>query len=593
MSRALLRTLAPLLLAVYFTAAAVYGVAARYGPVSLLAVFALYLLMSLALVRGAGFLTRFGPLTGWLGAFAIALAAVWHFREQTFLPGSIGAALAAAALLSAPCFVLLSRLFRAADGRPPRLAGAVLCGLGFIALAPVLYYASPVVRWHLLRHNTMLGTPAYYALDRSVASRMDDLFDAHRPAAESRKEPAPEPEIAAPSDGEPAAGPNLVFVLIDTLRADALAVHGGDPDLMPRLNRFFDGAYRFTDVVANSSWTRPSVASFFTGLLPEEHGARQAEDPLAESQVTLAEIFHARGYRSAAFVTNVAAVNREFGFDQGFETFHEFQDLPYARAGKVRRAVTEWLSESPGEGDRWFLYLHFLDPHEPYLAGVEPRRKRPREYRRAYREELAYLDQELGGTLEALERDLEGPTWIFVTSDHGEEFFEHELFGHGYTLYEEVVRIPAALHTGRGSGAEIAARLEARDFFEILLAGVLEGEGEIEARAAALARGRRYMSLYHHSEGRLALRPYLRRMCSRAVEQDGYKLIWSAYGDTHELYDLESDPGETRNLAAEEPERVRRMAAAFDDEVRFWTFAEAQELSDEARRRLKALGYIN
>jgi arylsulfatase A-like enzyme len=600
MSKTLLRSAAPVLLAAYFSAAAVYGVSARYGLTSVLAVAALYLLLSLALVRGAAFLARLGPLPRWLGAFAVAFSAVWHFREQTFLPGSIAAAVLLAAVLSVPGYLTAARLFAEDEDREPRsarsvLAGAVVAGLGFAALGAAAYHAAPLVRWHLLRHNTMLGTPAYYALDRSVASRMDDLFAAHRPPGSEEgapRDPPPAAETAPAPAGE--AAPNLVFVLIDTLRADALAAHGGDPDLMPNLNRFFAGAHRFTDVVASSSWTRPSVASFFTGLLPEEHGARQSFDPLAEDHVTLAEVLSARGYRTAAFVTNVAAINREFGFDQGFDDFYEFQDLPYARAEKVKRAVSQWLAESFSADDRWFLYLHFLDPHEPYLAGVEPRRKRPDEYRRAYREELRYLDRELGEIFEALQRELPAPTWFFVTSDHGEEFFEHELFGHGYTLYEEVVRIPAALHTDAGSGTDVTARLEARDFFELLLDAALGGgEKAIAELAAERSRERRYMSLYNHTEGRLLLRPYLRRMCSRAVEEDGYKLIWSAYGDTYELYRLEDDPGETVNLAGEEPERVARMAAAFDGHVEFWSFAESRELSEEARERLKALGYLN
>ncbi len=101
------------------------------------------------------------------------------------------------------------------------------------------------------------------------------------------------------------------------------------------------------------------------------------------------------------------------------------------------------------------------------------------------------------------------------------------------------------------------------------------------------------MSLYYGTEGRLLLRPYLRDICMRAVEQDGYKLIWSAYGDTYEFYDLARDPGELENLAAAEPERVARMAATFDSQVRFWTFPEAIEIDEELLEKLKALGYAS
>ena len=598
MPRTMLRWILPVLLAAFLVAAAVLGVSAHYSPASLLTLAALYLLLSFALVWGAGFLARLGPILGFPGALAVVATALWHLREQTNLPDSLAILALLSLVLAVPYYLLHNRLFASEKENKLRIVGAAAAALGFLALWVGAYQSSPLVRWHLLRHNTMLGTPAHYLLDDPVLSRKQALFEAHRqeestselPREDASEHTEPEPPTPTELSSE---APNLVFVMIDTLRADALAAYGGDPEVMPRLNRFFDGAYRFTDVVANASWTRPSVASFFTGLLPEEHGARLAVDPLAPIQVTLAEVLQARGFRTAAFVTNVAAINKEFGFDQGFETFHEFQDLPYARAEKVKRTVLHWLGETPMADDRWFLYLHLLDPHEPYLAGVEPKQKRPEPYRQAYRSELAYLDQQLGEMLDAIQQKLQGPTWIFVTSDHGEEFFEHELFGHGYTLYDEVLKIPAALHTGQGSGTDVTARLEARDFFELLLDAVLKEGTSIEEWTGERSRERRYTSLYHNTTGRLLLRPYLERMCSRALEEDGYKLIWSAYGDTWELYDLENDPGETVNLAAAEPERVARMAEAFDAQVRFWTFAEEQELSSEARQRLKALGYLN
>ena len=359
---------------------------------------------------------------------------------------------------------------------------------------------------------------------------------------------------------------------------------------MPRLNQVFADSYRFTEVVANSSWTRSSMASIFTGLLPEEHGARLMSDPLAPIQTTLAEILSERGYRSAAFVANIAAVGRHAGFDQGFELFQELKDDPYARAATVKRTVLRWLSQKETTKEPWFLYLHFFDPHEPYLSGNAPAHKIPSDYRAAYAEELEYLDRELAEVMDALRQALPDPTLFFITSDHGEEFAEHELFGHGYTLYDEVVHVPAALHTGNGSG-NVTARLENRDFFDLLLRYTTSGELSIEDWSEGMARDLRYTSLYHGTEGRLLLRPYLRRICMRAVEEDGYKLIWSAFGDTFELYDLSRDPGELVNLAANEPERLARMAAKFDAQVKFWSFPEPLELTGEMLERLKTLGY--
>ncbi len=580
----ILRWGVPLLLTAYFSLAAVHGTSARYGTIELLVIVALYALLSGALFSGAGALTRLGQLPGWLGAFGLTFSKVWHLREQIFLPGSILSAVILAILLAFPYQLLQTWLFN--KGRDaPRVSAFLVLALAGLVLWAGAYQASRMLRWHLLRHNTMLGTPAYYLLGTSVQARQQALFD----RLQQDLPPAPAfatPETIAAPDG--AVKPNIVFVMLDTLRADALAAYGGDPELMPRLNSFLDESYRFTDVWANASWTRPSVASFFTGLLQEEHGARRLTDVLAADQVTLSEIFSERGYGTAAIVTNLAAVSRESGFAQGFDSFLELDDRPYARAEKVKRAVFHWLGQAKTSDERWFLYLHFFDPHEPYLSGKEPARKLASEYWDAYREELRYLDRHLSETLDALRRQLTGPTHFFITSDHGEEFFEHEIFGHGYNLYGEVVEIPAALHTGQGSG-DVSARLEARDFFDLLTRAA--ADGSIEEWARRRARDQRYASTYHHTEGRLLLRPYLRRICTRAIEQGDYKLIWSAYGDTYGLYNLARDPGELRNLAAAEPERVARMAAALDPAVRFWSFAEGLELSDEALERLRTLGY--
>jgi arylsulfatase A-like enzyme len=589
MKREGLRWVIPLSVAGFFSGIAVSSVSARYSPGNLALVVALYLLLAFTLSGGAGFLMRFGRVPGWAGAFVLTFAAVCHLREQLFFPESVSAALALAALLSV-LFLLMEERLVASGSLLPGWRGFVLPAVAFVVLWIGAYEASPTLRWHLLQHNTLLGTPAYHLLDETVLSRREALFEAHR--------------VTSPplSERRPAAGveadfrPHLVFVMLDTLRADVLA-GGGEADLMPRLERFFAESYRFADVIANSTWTRPSVASFFTGLLPEEHGARlghdpvAGSDPLAASQVTLAEVLRGRGYSTAAFVTNLPAVGRPAGFDQGFDVFHEYPDLPYARAEKVKRHLDRWLSGLE-EGASWFLYLHLLDPHEPYHAGGEPKGGRPREFWAAYRKELSYLDRELAEMLAAVERELPGPTFFFVTSDHGEEFYEHERFGHGFTLYDEVLRIPAALRTGGGSG-DLAARLEARDFFDLLLAVTASRDFSVEEWARRHSRGRRYASLYHSTKGRHAFRPYLRRMCQRAVEGEGYKLIWSAYGDTYELYDLERDPGEQRNLAAEQPERVARMAAAFDSHVAYWSFPAPIEVGDGTREKLRALGYLD
>ncbi len=385
-------------------------------------------------------------------------------------------------------------------------------------------------------------------------------------------------------------------MLLDTLRADALAMGGGPRDAMPRLNAFVDRAWGFTDVIANASWTRPSMASMVTGLLPEEHGARDVDDPLEDDFTTLAEVLGGHGWETAAFVSNVGAVGRGAGFAQGFDSFYELEGRPYARAGRIRAVLAEWLSRRAGAAGGasrpLFAYLHFLDPHDPYLAGRVPASKSRDEYAAAYRAELAYLDGELGRIFELLDERLPGPKAVLVASDHGEQFGEHEEFGHGYSLYREVLAIPLAFADGRGAG-ELGAPLEGRDVFDLVTRWAAAG-GRLEVAAWAAARGRerRYASIYYSSAGRLALRPYLRQVAMRSLETEGHKLIWSAYGPTFELYDTGADRREQRNLAAARPDLVARYEALFDPSVKCWNFPDPYERSSEELEQLRALGYL-
>ena len=574
------------------------GVEARYSAPALAALAGIHLLLAVTLYLALVVGRHLGAAATFLAAVGVALVLVWHCRELTYRPASLAALLVAALVLALPVYALARTLEPrpALRGALAALAGSALATGVAVAVA---FQGSGLLRWHLLRHNKMFGTPAYYALADGIGELEEKLFDRRRPGKESAAEDMlkGDEDEEVDVDGESKeTPPHLVFVLLDTLRADALEMGGGARAAMPQLNAFLDDAYRFTDVIANASWTRPSMASMVTGLLPEEHGARDVGDPLEEGFTTLAEVLSGRGFETAALVSNIGAVGRSAGFAQGFDLFYELTATPYARAGRIRTALEQWLDQrrEPGGEERpLFLYLHFLDPHDPYLAGRVPAAKSRAEYAAAYREELLYLDRELGRIFELLEERLPGPKAYLVASDHGEEFGEHEEFGHGYSLYQEVLRIPVAFRTGEG-GADLAAPLEGRDVFDLLTRwAAAGGRVDVPLWSASRRRGERYASIYYSSEGRLLLRPYLRKVCMRMVESDGHKLIWSAFGSTFELYEVAADPAEQRNLSAARPETVERLAALFDRSVQSWNFPQPYERSPEELEQLRALGYID
>lgn len=263
--------------------------------------------------------------------------------------------------------------------------------------------------------------------------------------------------------------PNVMLVLVDTLRADRLGAYGNENELTPNLDELAEDSILFEDCWSTSSWTLPSVASMLTSLHSEQHGASKNDRRLGEGVTTLAEAFRTQGYRCAAF-TGGGFVSPNFGLDRGFHTFD-------SRGGGVQAVVDrarDFLDEA-GEGP-WFILLHTYEVHAPYEPPLAAKEKVLRRYPGAlgdrtpepqnfyeqarkglrrdtvqclsdlYDEEIRYTDAVLGEFFDELEeRDLYDEMVLALTSDHGEEFAEHGLLGHGDTLYVEQLHVPLLL----------------------------------------------------------------------------------------------------------------------------------------------------
>ncbi len=299
---------------------------------------------------------------------------------------------------------------------------------------------------------------------------------------------------------------NVLVILIDALRPDHLGVYGYERPTSPTIDRLAAEGVLFESAFSQASWTKPSVPSLFTGLYPIEHRVftgsdeerpgRITSDVLAEKHTTIAEVFQAQGYRTAAFLDN--AQLRDFlGFAQGFETYEE--DL--GRAEAITSRFVDWLRELDEEP--FFAYVHYLDPHWPYdppapydqlfpkptgtsidfgtlnwkhlERQIEDGRMIPNAddlaaLQALYDGEIRYNDQAIGSLLDALrEHDLLKSTLIVLTADHGEEFWEHGRLGHGRSLYDEVLHVPLILRLPGGVPARIADQVELVDVMPTLL----------------------------------------------------------------------------------------------------------------------------
>jgi arylsulfatase A-like enzyme len=581
----------------------------HHSWIAALAMTVLYGLLALACFLGARFAVRAGLAWGAPACLALALLPAAQLRmdaqalESPFLLGAFVLAVAAGAhwLLArtAPAGrAVVPRQLAQACGALLALAGATLVGVR----------ASDELRWHLFTHHRLFGTVLYPLGGRSLPAEREALW-------------GQQARLAQPSDYAEQAGgapvvlkrpPHIVFLMLDTLRADALAALGGASDVMPEMNKLVEHSVVFTDVHANASWTRASCASIFTGLLPEEHGAARFHERLSEHWQTLPEKLQAAGYQTAAFVANWVQVGRETGFDQGFEPgdFHELMSGSeilravgedagedevrgaYARAEVVNQRALDWLKSSARDKSKpLFLYLHYLDPHSPYLEPPEGgTRSDPEERKRGlYRQQLRYLDRQLGMLVRELDRLLPGPKAIVFTSDHGEEFWEHDEWGHGHSLYKELVWVPLFVSFPDGRAGRVESPLESRDLFT-LVQDVARDHGLNAAKwGKEHARATRYASQYLERVD--DARPDRKWTALRRVDSEGASLIWSGFGSTWELYDGAADPGELSNRIDREGERAEALRARMEHGVRFWSEPLRVERTPQELEFLRALGY--
>jgi len=272
--------------------------------------------------------------------------------------------------------------------------------------------------------------------------------------------------------------PNIVFIVMDTLRRDRLSCYGYERATTPNIDDLASQGTMFKDAYATSSWTWPSTASMLTGLPPEAHGVlSNAESTLNFSLATVAEALQARGYTTAGFSCN-PLIAAERNFDQGFETFENPRD-DFRMSDEVMPDILRWVDGN--HQSRFFLYLHLADPHTPHRPHPEEIErlrigKKPKNYPSAaalvgmvaavhrtpggnpldavplahqqylkdeYDASVATGDRYVGELLRRLEKlGLMENTIIAFTSDHGEELLDHELVAHGHTVHAELVRVP-------------------------------------------------------------------------------------------------------------------------------------------------------
>ncbi len=436
---------------------------------------------------------------------------------------------------------------------------------------------------------------------------------------------------------EPSLRP-VILVVIDTLRKDHLSFHGYDKETSPGIDGLAEESVVFERCIAPSSWTKPSTASLLSGLDPLRHTAHRNRSIAKEARL-LSEILQDAGYATAAFSGN-PYVSAKFHLDQGFDTFYEGggqNPKDYPDITVLLNEARAWLAEPPPEP--FFLYLHVMNVHGPYRAPPEYRERfrnsaagegklpfqgklwwsvmgpgrtdspEPSPGQRAdllarYDGAIAYSDEKLVQFLEELRSDGRlDRCLLIITSDHGEELLDHGGLGHRRTLYSEAIDVPLIVRNGgHCPGRRVETPVGLIDVAATILdlAGVapggmpfgdgvslgplVRGDGEI-ARSTPL--------LSHLQEERLGSATLLQQWPLRLL-----RIKWEYTGrkDVVELYDEIADPGETRDLSAGRPNRVRELTEleeAVHTQLRALAIQPGADvkIDPKLQERLEELGY--
>ena len=433
--------------------------------------------------------------------------------------------------------------------------------------------------------------------------------------------------------GQPAesARPDLLLITIDTLRADHLGVYGYARATSPAIDRLASEGVTVEVAYAPTGATCPSHATLFTSRHPYVHGVLRNGLTLVEEETTLAEMLQDAGYRTAAFISSFP-VSHRFGFAQGFDHFDDRFDPKEEtvdherwgrtkveggfdrRAGGTARALAQWL-EQEQDPRPLFLWVHLFDPHSPY----DPPARYARRFRAPsrsnvgrtiarYDEEILYADSLTGEIVDGVERSRpDRELLVVLTSDHGEGLMDHGWQAHARFTYEEELRVPlifrwkGRLPAGRRVlqpahlidvvptlAALLDMRIDGAVVQGIDLSPHLFGDAEPDRNRPI------FLQRPYFPRGRPLVHPD-EKGWGLGLRRGHWKYFEAKEENRRELYDVEHDPREKRNLASKRTEKADELSALLATwRERQTAMAVQRNLSipPDARAGLEALGYL-
>jgi arylsulfatase A-like enzyme len=411
---------------------------------------------------------------------------------------------------------------------------------------------------------------------------------------------------------------NVVFLLVDTLRADRLSAYGYERPTSPTLEDVAASGVRFAHVESQSSWTKCSMASLWTGLFPHRTGVVRFQHGLPDAARLPAELFREAGYKTAGIYRN-GWVGSNFGFSQGFELYLEpaprkepegFQRpaLGARRLAGTDRDLTlaaiEFLKRNRSE--KFLLYAHYMDVHQYAYDDEAAALGFGASLSDAYDASIHWVDTNIYALLLELDRlDLLKNTIVVIAADHGEAFREHGREGHATNLYREVTEVPLIVMLPFRLSEPLVVEPVVRnvDIWPTILdlAGLpplpqTDGVSLVPLMEAAAKREKVTtpvsMAYIDQTWGRLDTDP----APLISIRADGQRILYrERQPDFLEVYDRASDPKEQKNLFTDAPEWVAPLKQELERQLAQpipWGEAEEVEVDDMARGQLRALGYV-
>ena len=416
--------------------------------------------------------------------------------------------------------------------------------------------------------------------------------------------------------------PNVLLITLDTTRFDRLSCYGYSLPTSPNLDALAAESVFYTHAYSTSSWTLPAHASIFTGKLVSSHGAQK--DPtgplkfstgiqgpenwnkiraqgLSVDETTLAQILKSAGYNTGAVVAG-PWMKKVFGLNKGFDYYNDYgiKKLHGRLAPSVTKAAMHWL-QTRDTDNPFFLFLNYFDPHLPYFLPQEDANvfmSDDRSYTQnerlslMYSAEIRFMDKHIGVLMDRLKQTGQfDNTMIVITADHGELWGEHGMMGHGKSLFEPEIHIPQFVKYPRGEVAHSVSdvRTQVIDIMPLILErlgtpspsgiqGTLPGQGVHPLIAEV------YPLEFFTSRGDF-----------QAIWDGKYKFVLNSKGN-HELYDLDADPDELKNLVDEDSARAAELKSKLTTRLaalpKPGRAGPDQTIGEELSETLEALGYL-